>query len=167
MSRPAPRTLTAYDHLSGPPGSGKTAALAAQIDATLRTGVNPYLLAIITPSQAGADALRHRVQRLSGTQRVERFQFRPIEEWLRLSAKQPPAIRVINPTLLESLSTAAFAGAGLDAEFGTPAELLEEPVQSVHRPVAERLEATSMAIPLHNRMDPDDYEYVAEAIRSL
>ena len=63
-----------------------TAALAAQIDATLRTGVNPYLLAIITPSQAGADALRHRVQRLSGTQRVERFQFRPIEEWLRLSA---------------------------------------------------------------------------------
>lgn len=141
MSRPAPRTLTAYDHLSGPPGSGKTAALAAQIDATLRTGVNPYLLAIITPSQAGADALRHRVQRLSGTQRVERFQFRPIEEWLRLSAKQPPAIRVINPTLLESLSTAAFAGAGLDAEFGTPAELLEEPVQSVHRPVADRLDA--------------------------
>ena len=41
MSRPAPRTLTAYDHLSGPPGSGKTAALAVQIDATLRTGGNP------------------------------------------------------------------------------------------------------------------------------
>ena len=69
MSRPAPRTLTAYDHLSGPPGSGKTAALAAQIDATLRSGVNPYLLAIITPSQAGADALRHRVQRLQGADR--------------------------------------------------------------------------------------------------
>ena len=141
MSRPAPQALAAYDHLVGPPGSGKTAALAAQIDATLCAGANPYLVAIITPSEAGADALRQRVQHLSGIQRVQRFEFRPIEDWLRQSAKQPPVIRVINRTLIESLSTAAFAAAGVDAEFGTPAELLEEPIQPLHRPIADRFEA--------------------------
>lgn len=34
-------------------------------------------------------------------------------------------------------------------------------------PVAERLQATTMAIPLHNKMDDDDYEFVANALRSL
>jgi len=34
-------------------------------------------------------------------------------------------------------------------------------------PVAAMLQERSMAIPLHNRMTPDDYEYVVDAIRSL
>ena len=51
MSRPAPRTLTAYDHLSGPPGSGKTAALAAQIDAaSRRKGLSPEVQAHLADS---------------------------------------------------------------------------------------------------------------------
>jgi perosamine synthetase len=33
-------------------------------------------------------------------------------------------------------------------------------------PVASRLQERSMAIPLHNRMTPDDYEHVAGAIRA-
>ena len=60
MSRPAVKALAARDHIVGPPGSGKTAALAAEIDATLRAGANPYLLAVITPSEAGAEALHVR-----------------------------------------------------------------------------------------------------------
>jgi perosamine synthetase len=34
-------------------------------------------------------------------------------------------------------------------------------------PVSERLERTTMALPLHNRMEPEDYEHVAEALLSL
>ena len=34
-------------------------------------------------------------------------------------------------------------------------------------PVAEELQATTMAIPLHNRMSADDYAYVVERIRAL
>jgi len=34
-------------------------------------------------------------------------------------------------------------------------------------PVAARLQAQSMALPLHNRMSADDYAYVVEAVRAL
>ena len=142
MSRPAVTALAAYDQLIGPPGSGKTAALAVQIDATLRAGANPYLLAVITPSEAGAAALRQRVEKLSGVKRAELCPIQPIEAWLRSAAKQAPARRLVNAVLLDSLANATFAQAGLDAAFATPAELIEEPVDPEHRVLADYLAAT-------------------------
>jgi hypothetical protein len=142
MSRPAVAALDAYDHFIGPPGSGKTAALAVQIDATLRASANPYLLAVITPSEAGAEALRQRVEKLSGVKRTEHCQIRSLDAWLRVGARQSPARRLVSPVLLDSLANAAFAQAGLDAAFGTPTELLEEPVDPEYRRLADYLEAT-------------------------
>ena len=142
MSRPAAAARASCDHLIGPPGSGKTTALAVQIDATLRAGANPYLLAVITPSEAGAAALRARVETLSGAQRAGLCPILPIDEWLRGAAQLAPARRLVTPALLDSLATTAFAQAGLDAAFATPAELLDEPVDPRHRRLADVLEAT-------------------------
>jgi hypothetical protein len=142
MSRPAVKALAARDHIVGPPGSGKTAALAAEIDATLRAGANPYLLAVITPSEAGAEALRRQVEKLSGVQRAERCRILPLEAWLRLAAKETPPRRLVSRVLLDSLADGAFALARIDPAFGSAAELLEEPVAPEHRALAERLSAT-------------------------
>ena len=34
-------------------------------------------------------------------------------------------------------------------------------------PAARDCDANTMAIPLHNRMTPDDYEYIVDTLRSL
>lgn len=142
MSRPAVKALAARDHIVGPPGSGKTAALAAEIDATLRAGANPYLLAVITPSESGAEALRRQVEKLSGSQRAERCRILPIEAWLRLAAKESPPRRLISRVLLDSLADGAFALERIDPAFGSAAELLEEPVAPEHSAIADRVSAT-------------------------
>ena len=142
MSRPAVKALAARDHIVGPPGSGKTAALAAEINATLRAGANPYLLAVITPSEAGAQALRRQVEKLTGVQRAERCRILPLESWLRLSAKEAPPCRLVSRVLLDSLADGAFALARIDPAFGSAADLLEEHVAPAHRALADRIAAT-------------------------
>jgi hypothetical protein len=139
MSRPAAKALAARDHLLGPPGSGKTVALAAEIDATLRAGANPRLVAVIAPSEAGAAALRRQVEKLTGTQRAARCRILPIEAWLRAAAKEAPPRRLVGRTLLDSLADGAFSFAGVDPCFASAAELLEEPVAPEHRALADRV----------------------------
>ncbi len=139
MSRPALKALAARDHLLGPPGSGKTTALAAEIDATLRAGANPYLVAVITPTEAGAAALRRHVEKITGIQRAARCRILPIEDWLRTAAKEAPPLRLVSRTLLDSLADGAFSFARIDPCFGSAADLLEEPVAPEHRPLADRL----------------------------
>lgn len=141
MSRAAALAPSSRDHLCGPPGSGKTAALAARIAAAIRAGANPHLLLVVAPSRAGAGALAERVQRLCGSSRAKRYRFCSLDGFLRRAAAQQPALPVASGTLIDTLAWAAFSQHDMDPECGTPAELIEEPVQPSHRPVARLVHA--------------------------
>ena len=141
MSHAATIAPSLRDHLAGPPGSGKTAALADRIAAAIRGGANPHVLLVVAPSRVGAGALAERVRRLCGSTRTKRYRFCSLDDFLRRAAAQQPALPLASGALINTLAWAAFSRQDMDPECGTPAELIEEPVQPSHRPVARLVRA--------------------------
>ena len=88
MSHAAAIAPSLRDHLAGPPGSGKTAALADRIAAAIRGGANSHVLLVVAPSRVGAGALAERVRRLCGSTRTKRYRFCSLDDFLRRAAAQ-------------------------------------------------------------------------------
>lgn len=149
MSTLSARALPSCRYLSGPPGSGKTVALAEEIDLALRKAPNPYLVAIISPSPAGATALRDRVLRLSGVTRTQRYSFRTLQDWLYTSAKEPPVVHLAPPATLSALSQIALSQSHVTAEFAPAPELVLDPCDSHYADPNARVMAALSAQGLH------------------